>query len=142
MPRSSWKSMSASSGDVTEVFADSTRKAATTLLRVARLLVFSLPVSHPDPLPQQTNLSSSSSLLADITPASFLSSASDSLLSSSRSTLPSFSTSPAPILSLPCEILDPILSYLSSGHLSSQLHRRVMIWAEDRTTLEARNVDL
>jgi hypothetical protein len=51
------------------------------------------------------------------------------------------STSNPPILSVPYELLDLILSHFSSGLLSSNQHGLVMNWAEDRSTLGINKVD-
>jgi hypothetical protein len=125
---------------------DGTREAAVILLTAARPILCSFPISSPKPLEPP--------LLATLPPdalspdsASFAFSSrpalNSTLQSSSAPIAPSSdpSTSNPPILSVPYELLDLILSHLSSGLLSSKQHRLVMNWAEDRSTLGINKVD-
>jgi hypothetical protein len=125
---------------------DGTREAAMILLTAARPILCSFPISSPKPLEPP--------LLATLPPdalspdsASFAFSSrpalNSTLQSSSAPIAPSSdpSTSNPPILSVPYELLDLILSHLSSGLLSSNQHRLVMNWAEDRSTLGINKAD-
>jgi hypothetical protein len=121
-----------------------TRSAATTLLRAARALLFpaSLPASLPIP-----SFTTSQPPTEPLLRLALLS------LASNPSTISSFPSQPvpdsspfasppiSPIFTLPYELLDTILSYLSPGHLSTKQHRLVMNWAEDRWTLGAKKAE-
>jgi hypothetical protein len=123
-----------------------TREAALILLTAARTLLCSFPIPSPEPLePSLLTTLPPDTLSPD--PAFLACSSRPTLVSDlqSFSTLIALSSDPStsnfPILSVPYELLDLILSYLSSGFLSSNQHRLVMNWAEDRSTLGINKVD-
>jgi hypothetical protein len=125
---------------------DGTREAATILLTAARPLLCSFPISSPKPL-QPSLIAASPPDAVSPDSASFAFSSRPALSSTlqpfSAPIAPSSdpSTSKPPIFSVPYELLDLILSHLSSGLLSSNQHRLVMNWAEDRSTLGINKVD-
>jgi hypothetical protein len=117
-----------------------TRTAAVVLLRAARPLLSALPISlsisSPQPFLSVPLQLPSLAFSPDPPPSSSSPppSASDRHhLDTAAPASASTSTSTPPILSLPYEILDLILSCLSPGHLSSKQHRLVMNWAKDRS---------